>query len=122
MKVMGNESLIDGKIYWMTSTYINNSFKVERIGRPKKVIFHRVPKSEEDKQLRPWNSSLYEIFLTEFATGKSITYFYGVEIFDTEEEAIEEFNKRILVNLDMLESFYENRKNILQNLIIEKKS
>lgn len=122
MKVTGNESLIDGKIYWMTSTYINNSFRVERIGRPKKVIFHRVLRSEEDKQLRPWNSSLYEIFLTEFATGKSITYFYGVEIFDTEEEAIEEFNKRILVNLDMLESFYENRKNNLQNLIIEKKS
>lgn len=122
MRVTSNESLIDGKVYWMVSTYINSFFRVERIGRPKKVIFHKVPRSEEDKQLRPWNSSLYEIYLTEFATGKSITYFYGVEIFDTEEEAIEEFNRRILVNLDMLESFYEKRKNILQNLIIEKKS
>ena len=83
--------LEDGKEYWVSSLRINSSFRIEKVGKVKKMKFTKINPNS------PLSSYVYGYVQDVNGSNNhvEVTRWSSYKFFNTEEEAIEEYSKRI---------------------------
>ena len=105
--------LEDGKEYWVSSLRINSSFRIEKVGKVKKMKFTKINPNS------PLSSYVYGYVQDVNGSNNhvEVTRWSSYKFFITDEEAIEEYNKYLLNELDHLEHYYQERKSRLKNIL-----
>ena len=111
------------KTYWFTSlSFSNQSFRVVGSTRPIEVKLSADTEGETNIKLslsRAVDGSYFRNFYFSSYSINNDLELYG--IFETEEEAIEYWNKQVLTQIDKLQNYYENKSKYLANKKIKKK-
>lgn len=118
MRIKDLTDLVHGQNYYIYSLKISNSFGIERIGKVQKVKFIDGEGCE----------NIYHGYGHLLKRGKFIlnnrtfdVYSWRYRIFDNYDEAVSEYNKEVLNTLDRLDSFYQEHKKRIKNLLYDRK-
>lgn len=111
MRIQDYNHLKVGKTYYLFSLFVNTYYRVERIGKIQKITFIG---TEDFVTLC---GSIRREFKAKLENGKVIClYYWRHSIFDNFEEAKEEYNKKLQLEIDSLDNFYQTRKSKLESL------
>ena len=110
------------RTYWYTSlSFSNQSFRVVGGTRPTEVSLSVDTEGETNTKLtlrRVDGSYFRSFYLSSYSINNDLDL-YG--IFETENEAIEHWNKQVLNQIDKLQNYYETKSKYLINKKINKK-